>query len=316
LSRLVALAGPVALAGAVALAAAVAIAAGVAGSRPLAARAASPSYADAVDRALAIVRSAPDGDAAAAARAADALQAGTGGSQPEILADLRAQPPRTADARARLSVLGRAARDPAFTPEPRKADRAVRDILAQPRYDPLRGGPSLWDRIQEGTAQALVWLLDRLAPSAGVPGWVRQALPGAAAAVLGAAALGLLLVLRAGRPGSRREARLLARDRPDAVARDRFAEADRLAAAGDPTGAVRSLAGGVAAALGDERDWEASPLTVREIFRRSSDPGGLRPLLAAFEAAVYGGHAPERDAYERAAAAAAPYRRQPEGRAA
>jgi hypothetical protein len=308
LSRLVSLAAAVALTAGAAVASSVAWAP--------ATRAASPSYADAVDRALAIVRSAPDGDAAAAARAADALQVGTGDSQPEILAALRARPPRTADARARLSVLARAARDPAFTPEPRKADRAVRDILGQPRYASLRGGPSLSDRIQEGPTRALVWLLDRLAPSAGVPGWVRQALPAAAAAVLGAAALGLLLVLRAGRSGARIEAGLAAPAGPDGVARDRFAEADRLAATGDLTGAVRSLAGGVAAALGDERDWETSPLTVREIFRRSSDPGGLRPLLAAFEAAVYGDQAPKRDAYERAAAAAASYRRQPEERTA
>ncbi|HXM57080.1 MAG TPA: hypothetical protein VOB72_16900, partial [Candidatus Dormibacteraeota bacterium] len=79
-------------------------------------------------------------------------------------------------------------------------------------------------------------------------------------------------------------------------------------------GAVRALAWAVAAALADERAWEVSPLTVRELFARAPEPAGLRPLLLAFEAAAYGDRPPDAAAYRRAEAAAAPYR--PERRAA
>src|SRR5439155_1424620 len=72
-------------------------------------------------------------------------------------------------------------------------------------------------------------------------------------AFLGAGAICLAVMLfflfRAARGGARREARVTAAS-VDEAARDRFAEADRLAAAGDLTGAVRSLAGAVAAAHG------------------------------------------------------------------
>jgi hypothetical protein len=89
---------------------------------------------------------------------------------------------------------------------------------------------------------------------------------------------------------------------------DRFREADALAAAGDYAAAVRALAGGVAGSLGGEGAWEASPLTVRELFDRSERPEALRPLLLPFEAAVYGARTPDRAAYEEAAAAALPFR--------
>src|SRR5690349_12644300 len=89
-----------------------------------------PSYADSVDRALVLVRSAPGGDTSTATEAADVLEAGTGRSQPEILGDLRATPPRLDDARVRLTALEQAIRNPAFTPEPGKADAAVHGILS------------------------------------------------------------------------------------------------------------------------------------------------------------------------------------------
>src|SRR5215472_18346590 len=60
-------------------------------------------YADSVDRALDILRAAPGDDRTAARRAADVLAAGTGQTQPEILTDLRRDPPNVADARDRLS---------------------------------------------------------------------------------------------------------------------------------------------------------------------------------------------------------------------
>ncbi|MEA2643225.1 MAG: hypothetical protein QOG08_251, partial [Chloroflexota bacterium] len=90
---------------------------------------------------------------------------------------------------------------------------------------------------------------------------------------------------------------------------DYFDEADRLATAGDRIGAIRALCAGVAATLAGERTWEGSPLTVREIFQHAPDPASLRPLLAPFEAAVYGGRAVDRATYERALLVAAPFRR-------
>src|SRR4029077_7570670 len=90
---------------------------------------------------------------------------------------------------------------------------------------------------------------------------------------------------------------------------DYFAEADRLAAAGDRVGAIRALCAGVAATLAGERTWEGSPLTVREIFQHAPDPATLRPLLAPFEAAVYGGREVARSPSEGAFQVAAPFRR-------
>src|SRR5581483_11475728 len=79
---------------------------------------------------------------------------------------------------------------------------------------------------------------------------------------------------------------------------DYFADADRLAARGDHVAALRALCAAVAGTIAGQQTWEGSPLTVREIFSRSQDPAALRPLLVPFEAAVY----------ERALAAAAPFR--------
>jgi hypothetical protein len=89
---------------------------------------------------------------------------------------------------------------------------------------------------------------------------------------------------------------------------DFFAEADRLAAIGDRVAALRALCAGVAATLAGERNWEGSPLTVREIFQRAPDPAALRPLLVPFEAAVYGGRDVDAVTYERAAAVALRFR--------
>jgi hypothetical protein len=265
--------------------------------------AARPGYADSVDRALQLLRDAPADDRATAHRAADVLEAGTGQSQREILADLRAEPPAVADARTRLAALARADRSPAFVPAPGQARRDLDGILAQPRYSGLQQGPSPWDRLAEALGRLLVWLLEAAAVTiAGRFGW---ALVAAVALLLAGAGL---LVARSVRWTGRREARAGELTPGPGAVRDRFAAADRLAAVGDLAGAVRELAGGVAAALGDDRAWEVSPLTVRELFARSPDPASLRPLLLAFEAAVYGERAPGPDAYRRAAEAAAPFR--------
>ena len=264
--------------------------------------AAQADYADSVDRALQLVRNAPAGDREAARRAAAELEAGTGDSQPEILADLRRDPPDLGDARARLAALAQADRSPAFTPEPSRARRSVHDILAQPRYASLRAGPSPGDRLRDLLLQLLVWALERVARGGDAVLWLLGA---GGAVALAAVAFSLLRTVR-GRSGVP-EARLRTAAAPEPV-RDRFAEADRLAALGELTAAVRALAGAVAAALGDQRDWERSPLTVREIFGRAPEAPGLRPLLLVFEAAVYGARPPSREDYERAAAAAARFR--------
>jgi hypothetical protein len=294
------------LAAALALAALAALV-GLADAPATAVRAADQgAYADSVDHALQILRYAPAGDRGAAARAAAVLEAGTGQSQPEILADLRQDPPNVADARARLAALAAADRAPIFAPEPARARRAVDDILAQPRYASLRAGPSLPQQVRDALGQvALLVARNLLAPIAGGLGRAFPALVGLAALAL---ALVVVVVARAAR-WTGREARAGAKPGPGAVARDRFGEADRHAAAGDLSRAVRSLAGAVAAALGEERDWEISPLTVRELFTRAPDPSSLGALLRAFESDAYGSRPPDREAYRLAEAAAAPFRR-------
>jgi hypothetical protein len=268
-----------------------------------AARGADGGYADSVDRALQILRAAPAEDRAAAHQAADVLEAGTGVSQREILVDLRREPPDVADARSRLAVLARTDRSPAFVPEPRRAQQAIHSILAQPRYAAIRQGPSLSERLRDALLRLLLRLLEWLG-TGGAAG-LRVAIVAGSVAAL---ALVVFVIVRAVGGGGRSQARLRGGAELERPGPDHFAEAERLAAAGDLAGAVRALAGGVAVALGDERDWELSPLTVREIFARSPQPAGLRPLLLAFEAAVYGGRAPDAEAYRQAAAAAAPFR--------
>jgi hypothetical protein len=269
-------------------------------------------YADSVDSALQVLRDARGDDRDAARRAADILEAGTGQSQREILVDLRQSQPDLADARVRLAALAKADRSPAFTPEPGRARQAVRDILAQPRYAAMRQGPTLTDQIRDVLLRLLVWVLDRigavLATGFGL------------AAVVGVAVAGLALiaavVARSARWRGGPEARTARRAAATDAREDRFARADRLAAAGDRDGAIRALAGAVAAALGGDRAWDASPLTVRELFARAPDPAALRPLLLAFEASVYGRRPPDPENYRRAAAAAAPFRPLVPGRAA
>ena len=279
-------------------------------AQPQASASAPSDYADSVDRALQTLRLGPADDPQVARQAASELETGTGDSQREILDELRANPPKVADARARLTALSAAARSPAFTPAPGRASSALRDILSQPRYAALNGGPSLTDRLGYLVLSILVWLLERGGGRAfSVVLWAVLAAGAVCLAVM------LFFLLRRISRGPRREARSVAAALEEA-ARDRFADADRLAAAGDLTGAVRSLAGAVAAALGDDRDWERSPLTVREIFARARQPGALRPLLLVFEAAVYGARTPALEDYQRAADAAAPFRRRPETTAA
>lgn len=262
------------------------------------------TYRDAVRQAHAIVvEGQRQHDPSAGLAAARVLAGPVGDSQPEILDDLRRQPPNLADADSRLTALESALGSPADPPDPARAAADLHRILALPRYDAMRASPSLLD-------QAVAWLLRRLVDFLSALGFggggaalVRILLVGSALAVIVIAVL-VIRDLRARRRRGLVGGGLTARQ----MAADRFAEADRLAAAGDYVAALRALAGGVSAALGGEGAWEVSPLTVRELFRRADRPEALRPLLLPFEAAVYGHRQPDGGVYAQAAEAAAPYR--------
>ena len=248
-----------------------------------------------------IVRNARSVDLAAAEQAATTLAAGTGDSQPEILDDLSTRPPNFDDARARLSNLLRALQSPVDTTNPAGDRAAVRDVLNMHRYDALHQPPSLFDRFVSWLMDALTRFLSNIPFGAGIgAGGVLIVL-----AII-AVAIAIILVLATRRAGGHRSEAQLRYESPRAA--DLFAEADRLAAAGDHTQALRALCAGVAAALGGERTWDSSPLTVREIFSRASSPSSLRPLLAPFEAAYYGGRPVDKQAYAKASIAADPYR--------
>jgi Na+-transporting methylmalonyl-CoA/oxaloacetate decarboxylase gamma subunit len=266
-----------------------------------AAAAGDDKYTQAVQSAYNIVRDAPGGDVAAAEQAATTLAAGTGDSQPEILDDLNTRPPDFEDARARLSTLLRALQSPVDTSNPAGDQSAVGDVLKMHRYDALHQPPSLFDRFVNWLMDAITRLLSNIPFGAGLgAGRVLIVL-----AIL-ALAVAIVLVLITRRAGGRRQPAQRHHEAPKAS--DIFAEADRLAAAGDHTLALRALCAGVAAALGGERTWDVSPLTVREIFSRAASPSSLRPLLAPFEAAYYGGRPVDRDTYATASIAADAYR--------
>jgi hypothetical protein len=261
-------------------------------------------YAESVEQAYALVMNASGSDAVPAARAYRTLVDGTGGTQPEILTDLRARPPLYADARTRLSALLAVLQQPANTSDPALAGRRLHDVMSMSRYDALRRPPSLLDRISQWIQDRIRQILDLLfGPRSGSqpPAWWLYVIGLATVAGI------VFIVFRAARG---RFTQSVAADpqRPRPAA-DYFAEADALAAGGNRVGAIRALCAGVAATLEGERSWEGSPLTVREIFQRAADFASLRPLLLPFEAAVYGGREVDAPTYERAARVAAPYRR-------
>ncbi|TAN32277.1 hypothetical protein EPN29_08855 [bacterium] len=283
----------------------VAIALGVVTAAPASADPPNPpSYREAVQEAYNLVGAAAPTDAAPARMAIDALEAGTERSQPEILADLHRRPPDYKDAAARLRSLLSALDQPASTTDPILAKQRLHDVLAMHRYDGLHRPPSLLDRLVQWVSDRITELLRLLFGGHGgpqAPDWFFY-LAGAA----GLAAVAWI-VFRSAR-GRFTEAVMAGTPAGPRAPSDYFAEADRLAAAGDRVGAVRALCAGVAATLAGERTWEGSPLTVREIFERSPDPARLRPLLIPFEAAIYGGRAVDPETYQRAARVAAPFR--------
>jgi hypothetical protein len=89
---------------------------------------------------------------------------------------------------------------------------------------------------------------------------------------------------------------------------DRFLEADEAAARGDHAAALRALVAGVATQVSGRPYWETSPLTVRELFRTTTERDRLQPLLQAFELAVYGLRPVTEAEYRHARELAEPFR--------
>lgn len=263
-----------------------------------------PDYVQSVQQAYDLIRNASPSDVDPAERAVRALTNGTGETQPEILADLNLRPPDYDDARARLQALMAALGHPAGTTDPALAQQRLHQVMSMSRYDALHRPPSLIDRLLQWINDRINNLLDLLFGRPGgarAPQWIFY--------VIGIAALiAIAVVVFRGARGRLSEASVAGPSGPRPAA-DYFADADRYAAQGDRVRAIRALCAGVAATLAGERTWEGSPLTVREIFMRAPDARGLWPLLQPFEAAVYGGRDVDQATYEKAAAAAAPYRR-------
>jgi hypothetical protein len=272
---------------------------------PYAAAPATSAYKQAVEDAYNLVVTARTHDSSTARQAVAILEAGTGTTQPEIIAALHRNPADFVEAGDRLRALLDALNSPATTADPAQAQQQLRDVMAMHRYDPLHRPPSLLDRFFQWVADRITELLRLLFGRNGgglpVPDWAFY-LSGAVALALVA-----LVVFRAARGRLTDSVAAGAPTGPRSPA-DYFAEADRFAAQGDRVRAIRALCAGVAATLAGERTWEGSPLTVREIFLRATDPSRLRPLLAPFEAAVYGGRDIDEATYEQAARVAAPFR--------
>jgi len=263
-------------------------------------------YTNAVHRALTLVQFAERGDVPSVQQAIDVLTRDTGNSQPEILRDLRGNPPDLVDAEQRLQALFATLQARVDTPDPAQAQRQLQTILSQGRYSGLSTGPSWPQRIFDFIVARIGDLLRLLGVGGlhlNIPIWIWL--------LIGLAAVIAIIAwpIRGGLSRGGREARLrgtgpIARGRVDF-----FGDADRLAASHDYVGAIKALAGGVAVHLRGEHAWEHSPFTVRELFQQSERAEELRPLLLSFEEASYGHRTPDADTYSRAADAAASYRR-------
>jgi hypothetical protein len=261
-------------------------------------------YANAVHRALTLVQFAERGDVPSVQQAIDVLVRDTGNSQPEVLRDLRRNPPDLSDADQRLQALYATLQARVDTPDPVRAHQQLQTILSQPRYSGLSTGPSWPQRIFDFIVRRIGDLF-----SFGV-GRLHLNIPIWAWLLIGLAGVILIIgwPIRGGLSRGGREARLRA-TAPMARGRvDFFGDADRLAASHDYVGAIKALAGGVAVHLRGEHAWEHSPFTVRELFQQSDRAEELRPLLLSFEEASYGHRIPDADTYGRAVEAAAPYR--------
>src|ERR1700704_3778393 len=142
-------------------------------------------YANAVHRALTLVQFAQRGDVPSVQQAIDVLSRDTGNSQPEILRDLRRNPPDLADADQRLQALYATLQSRVDTPNPSQAEQQLQTVLSQPRYSGLSTGPSwperIFDFIVGRIGDLLAWLgVGKLGLN--IPLWVWLAI-GLAAAV-------------------------------------------------------------------------------------------------------------------------------------
>jgi hypothetical protein len=262
------------------------------------------AFKQAVQDTLTLIGGVLPDDTAAAQRALTVLETGTGLTQREVIADLQETPPNFADAIDRLQALLSALDSPADTSDPAQAQQRLRDVMAMHRYDALHQPQTWLDRLRQWFSDRINDLLNILRHEAGslpLPSWAYYVFGGIVVAILA------VLIFSSTRGRLREGSAASGLSGPRAPA-DYFAEADRLAAAGDRVGAIRALCAGVAATLAGERTWEGSPLTVREIFQHAPDPASLRPLLAPFEAAVYGGRDVDSETYARALGVAAAFR--------
>ncbi|HVC76829.1 MAG TPA: hypothetical protein VND96_09980 [Candidatus Micrarchaeaceae archaeon] len=262
------------------------------------------AFKQAVQDTLTLIADVLPSDTATAQRALTVLEAGTGLTQREVIADLQQSPPNFADATDRLQALLAALNRPADTSDPAQAQQRLRAVMAMHRYDALHQPQTWLDRLRQWFSYRVKDLLNifqRESGSLPLPDWVYY--------VFGAIVLAIVAVLIfSSTRGRLREGSAAGSLTGPRAPEDYFAEADRLAAAGDRVGAIRALCAGVAATLAGERTWEGSPLTVREIFQHAPDPSRLRPLLAPFEAAVYGGRDVDSGTYARAVEVAAAFR--------
>jgi hypothetical protein len=281
------------------------VAVALAGSMPTAhADPPGAAYIAAVQQAYNLVHDAPASDTSRADAAVRVLTDGTGDTQPEIIADLKARPPLYSDATTRLSNLLAALGHPVTTADPNTAKQRLHDVLSSDRYHALHSPPSFLERFAQWVQDRISDLLrllfgSRAGGSVGTSIWLYLV----GFAVVAVAVFFLISAIR----GRFSEAVTVSPQGPRPAA-DYFVEADRLAAKGDRVAAIRALCAAVAATLAGEGSWSGSPLTVREIFKKSSDFAGLRPLLFPFEAAVYGGRDVDQATYDRAAKVAAAYR--------
>lgn len=264
---------------------------------------ASDSYRQAIDQAYVLVRDATPANAATAAAQAIQVLTTAGVDEPEVIDDLSTSPPDLVDARARLQAILAALDDPARSSDPGGDQQALHSVLAMHRYDALRAPPSLLDRFLTWLRNEIASLLNAIAAGSALP---TLAIVFAVGLVILAAAVILIVLSRRRSWSSITVGRESAETRSAA---DYFARADDLARVHSYAEALRALCAAVAAALGDERTWDSSPLTVREIFSRAPNPASLRPLLVPFEAFVYGGRDLDAETYRRAAQVADAYRR-------
>jgi hypothetical protein len=258
-----------------------------------------------VEQAHSLVKEGLSGRPDAARAALALLLPEVGDGQPEIVADLRQDPPDYADADKRLTAVAATLGRPGVVANPSQAKSDLHRILSRPRYAGLHANDSLWNRFWNWVDVQIFRFLFSL-NLGGAPSWFWQTVLGVAALVT--AGVTWLIV----RTGWTRAAKGLTAPGapPTAAELDRFAEADGAAARGDYAAALRSLVAAVATAVSGQPYWETSPLTVRELFRASGRLDQLRPLLLAFELAVYGFRPVDAATYRRLADLAEPFRAQ------